>query len=269
MKFERIFPYGLPGSALYWKEKKEMENTIRGFVKSLKEKDFTQEDIQEIVRWLEDNIEFGGIDWHLDPAGEVVGKIVGYCINKSKEEEIKIDLRKDWNYLPLDVPKGRKVIVKGNIGYLGTLKEGGEIEIDGYCYEAGRFMEDGTIKVKKASHVGEEMEGGKIYVGKALKSVGRKMRGGKIYVERFNNYFGDPYPEIIPYIHYISPHTEIGFGMRGGEIHLEQDPRKLPRDCLGYDATGGRIYFQYELIVENGRRVDGWRKILRPLYKVL
>jgi len=115
------------------------------------------------------------------------GIYISALCNQAKEREITLklnDLERPIHMLGYRLPKGKKLIIEGEMGdFMGVGMEGGELIIEGSARNwTGAGMRDGKILVKKnvGYHTGEWMRGGEIWVEGGIRGLG-KMIAGKIF----------------------------------------------------------------------------------------
>ncbi len=153
---------------------------------------------EEASKWVKD-IEYQGEDieefcYELASSEKIPyvipgpsGIYISALCNYSKESEITLelnDLGKGVHMLGYRLPKGKRLIIKGELGdFMGVGIEGGELVIEGSTRNwTGAGMKDGKIFVKKDTgyHTGEWMMGGEIWIGGRIGGLG-KMVAGRIF----------------------------------------------------------------------------------------
>lgn len=115
----------------------------------------------------------------------ILGLFISVLCSHVREKEITLDLQnKKLKFLGYRLPKGRKLIVHGDLGdYVGIELDGGELIVEGDVGNwAGANMKIGKLIVRgnAGAWVGNNMTNGEIYVEGVISSVGDR-RGGEIF----------------------------------------------------------------------------------------
>ncbi len=148
---------------------------------------FTEEDVKKFCKNLNElKNSYGKMDYL---AG--LGIYLSLAVNEVIKEEMEIEIPIKLDFVGMNLEKGKKLVVNGEIRDLGGYElKGGELIINGSAGKnLGNYMEDGYIECEEAEDlVGIEMKGGLIKVnGKTGRLIGHSMDGGKIIVQGFES----------------------------------------------------------------------------------
>jgi hypothetical protein len=190
---------------------------------------YSTEDVERFCIVLPQLVEEGSLEF-----GDKAGLFLSMLANEAEGNRFNLDL--DSIGVPIKMLGwgNRKNIRASGICHrlLGTEMSSGSIELEGYGGESvGYRMRGGSILVRgdAGPAVGYDMEGGRITIeGDSIYS-----RQDKLYSRQSKHKFFDM-------------HMIVGFGMKGGEIHINGGNTILSTPHI----KGGRIYHKGKLIVE-------------------
>lgn len=119
------------------------------------------------------------------PAGLYISALVNYCREKRVVLKVR-NYRRKFHFLGYGLPKGRTLIVDGDVGdFSGVGLYGGALIVQGSAGDwCGAGMVDGKILVtgNTGNQTGQWMHGGEIRVDGSIKNTGETRFNGTIYM---------------------------------------------------------------------------------------